>query len=375
MDRQKLKAARRWVIKVGSSLVTARGQGLDRVAIADWCAQIAALRADGRQVVLVSSGAVAEGMARLGLAKRPATLHALQATAAVGQMGLVRAYETAFETHGLRAAQILLTHEDVTDRGRYLNARGTLKQLLELGVVPVVNENDTVATNEIRFGDNDTLSALTVNLVEADVLVLLTDQDGLFEADPRSNPDARLVSEAELSDPLLAGMAGDSKGELGRGGMRTKLTAAHWAARSGAMTVIAHGRSPDALLKIAQGEPLGTLLKPARSVMASRKRWIAGQLQLRGRLTLDDGAVRVLREQGRSLLPVGVRAVDGSFERGDLVACLDGAGREIARGLVNYPAVEAQRIAGTASSEIASRLGYPGEPELIHRDNLVLTAV
>jgi glutamate 5-kinase len=290
-------------------------------------------------------------------------------------MGLVRAYEAAFETHGLRAAQILLTHEDVTDRGRYLNARGTLKQLLELGVVPVVNENDTVATDEIRFGDNDTLSALTVNLVEAEVLVLLTDQDGLFDSDPRNNPDAKLVSEAELSDPLLTGMAGDSKGELGRGGMRTKLTAAHWAARSGAMTVIAHGRTPNALLKIAQGEPLGTLLKPARSVMASRKRWIAGQLQLRGRLTLDDGAVRVLREQGRSLLPVGVKAVDGSFERGDLVACIDAAGHEIARGLVNYPAADAQRIVGAASSEISGRLGYPGEAELIHRDNLVLTAV
>lgn len=374
MDRQKLSSAKRWVVKVGSSLVTARGQGLDRAAIADWCAQIAALRADGRQVVLVSSGAVAEGMARLGLSRRPGTLHGLQAAAAVGQMGLVRAYETAFETHGLRAAQILLTHEDVTDRGRYLNARGTLKELLGLGVVPVVNENDTVATDEIRFGDNDTLSALTVNLVEADVLVLLTDQDGLFDSDPRQNPAATLVSEAELSDPLLAGMAGDSKGELGRGGMRTKLTAAHWAARSGAMTVIAHGRAPDALARIARGEALGTLLKPARSVMASRKRWIAGQLQLRGRLTLDDGAVRVLREQGRSLLPVGVRAVDGHFERGDLVACVDADGREIARGLVNYSAVDAQRIAGIASAEIAARLGYPGESELIHRDNLVLSA-
>lgn len=373
-SRETLKASRRWVIKVGSSLVTARGRGLDRVAIADWCTQIAALRAEGRQVVLVSSGAVAEGMARLGLSKRPDNLHGLQAAAAVGQMGLVRAYETEFETHGLRAAQILLTHEDVTDRGRYLNARGTLNTLLDLGVVPVVNENDTVATDEIRFGDNDTLGALTVNLVEADVLVLLTDQDGLFDSDPRKNPDAALISEAELSDSSLGGMAGDSKGEYGRGGMRTKLTAAHWAARSGAATVIAHGRTPDALLKIARGETIGTLLKPAQSVMASRKRWIAGQLQVRGRLTLDDGAVKVLREQGRSLLPVGVRQVGGAFGRGDLVLCLDGEGREIARGLANYDAEEAQRIAGAPSADIEARLGYPGEPELIHRDNLVITA-
>ena len=373
-SRETLKATRRWVIKVGSSLVTARGRGLDRVAIADWCAQIAALRAEGRQIVLVSSGAVAEGMARLGLSKRPVNLHGLQATAAVGQMGLVRAYETAFETHGLRAAQILLTHEDVSDRARYLNARGTLKTLLEFGVVPVVNENDTVATDEICFGDNDTLAALTVNLIEADVLVLLTDQEGLFDSDPRNNPQAALVAEAELSDTNLGGMAGDSKGEYGRGGMRTKLMAAHWAARSGAATVIAHGRTPEALLKIARGENIGTLLKPAQSVMASRKRWIAGQLQVRGRLTLDAGAVKVLREQGRSLLPVGVKQVTGAFGRGDLVLCLDVDGREIARGLVNYDAAEATRIAGVPSSEIAGRLGYPGEPELIHRDNLVLTA-
>lgn len=372
-NREQLPTSRRWVIKVGSSLVTARGQGLDRTAIADWCAQIAALRAEGRQIVLVSSGAVAEGMARLGLSKRPANLHGLQAAAAVGQMGLVRAYEAAFETHGLRAAQILLTHDDVSDRGRYLNARGTLKTLLELGVVPVVNENDTVATDEIRLGDNDTLGALTVNLVEADLLVILTDQQGLFDADPRSNPNAQLVSEAELSNPNLGGMASEAKGELGRGGMRTKLTAAHWAARSGAATVIAHGRTPDALLKIARGERIGTLLKPAQTVMASRKRWIAGQLQLRGRLTLDDGAVKVLREQGRSLLPVGVKQISGDFVRGDLVLCLDGDGREIARGLVNYDAQEAARIIGAPSAEITTRLGYPGEPELIHRDNLVLS--
>jgi glutamate 5-kinase len=372
MSRDKLKSSRRWVIKVGSSLVTARGRGLDHEAISDWCAQIAALRGEGRQIVLVSSGAVAEGMARLGYSKRPNTLHDLQATAAVGQMGLVHAYEVNFAKHLLRSAQILLTHEDVSDRGRYLNARGTLNSLLEMGVVPVVNENDTVATDEIRFGDNDTLGALTVNLIEAELLVILTDQEGLYDADPRLNPQARLVSEAELSDPSLQAMAGDSKGVLGRGGMRTKLTAAMWAARSGAATVIAHGRTPDVLQRIGQGEALGTLLNPAQTVMAARKRWIAGQLQLRGKVFIDDGAVRVLRQQGRSLLPVGVRKVEGQFERGDLVACVDAEGREIARGLTNYNAADAARIVGTPSAEIAQRLGYPGDAELIHRDNLVL---
>lgn len=371
--RDKISETRRWVIKVGSSLVTAKGQGLDHAAIRDWCAQIAELRAMGKQVVLVSSGAVAEGMARLGLKKRPGTLHELQATAAVGQMGLVRAYESEFDTHGIKAAQILLTHEDVADRGRYLNARGTFNTLLDLGVVPVVNENDTVATDEIRLGDNDTLGALTVNLIDGDLLVILTDQEGLYEADPRIQPDAALVSEANLGDPTLVGMAGDSKGVLGRGGMRTKLNAAYTAARSGAATVIAHGRKPDALLQIARGESIGSLLTPAQNVMAARKRWIAGQLQLRGRLYLDDGAVRVLREQGRSLLPVGVTRLDGEFVRGDLVALVDAQGVEIARGLSNYDAPEAQRILGAKREELAQRLGYTGEPELVHRDNLVLS--
>ncbi len=373
MNRHKLKATRRWVIKIGSSLVTAKGQGLDHAAIRDWCTQIAALRSEGREIVLVSSGAVAEGMARLGLKKRPSVLHELQAAAAVGQMGLVRAWELGFEAHALRAAQILLTHDDVADRGRYLNARGTFNTLLEFGVVPVVNENDSVATDEIRLGDNDTLGALTVNLIEADVLVILTDQDGLFDADPRGNPDAKLVSEASLSEPALVAMAGDSKGELGRGGMRTKLSAANIAARSGAMTVIAHGRAPDALLQIARGDRIGTLLTPAQTVMAARKRWIAGQLQVRGRLFLDDGAVGVLKAQGKSLLPVGVRRIEGQFERGDLVVCLDADGREIARGLSNYGAAETARILGAKREEVSARLGYVGEPELIHRDNLVVS--
>ena len=278
MSRERLKEARRWVIKIGSSLLTARGQGLDHEAIRDWCAQIAQLRAEGRQIVLVSSGAVAEGMARLGLKKRPAVLHELQAAAAVGQMGLVRAWELGFEAHGIRAAQVLLTHEDVADRGRYLNARATLGALLDFDTVPVVNENDTVSTDEIRLGDNDTLGALTANLLEADLLVILTDQEGLFEADPRLNPDAKLVSEMALSAPQLTAMAGDSKGELGRGGMRTKLSAARIAARSGASTAIAHGRAPGVLTRLAAGESIGSLLLPDAGVMAARKRRIAGQI-------------------------------------------------------------------------------------------------
>jgi len=371
--RARLGKAKRWVVKVGSSLVTAKGAGLDRKAIAAWAAQVAALRRDGREVVLVSSGAVAEGMARLGLKQRPAVLNELQATAAVGQMGLVQAWESAFQQHGLHTAQVLLTHEDVSDRDRYLNSRGTLKALLEFGVVPVINENDTVATDEIRLGDNDTLAALAVNLVEADVLVILTDQDGLFDRDPRQHPEASLIAEAELSDARLEAMAGEGRGELGRGGMRTKLIAARWAARSGAATVIAHGRVDGALGKVAAGEPLGTLLKPAQGVMAARKRWIAGQLQARGRVHIDAGAVAVLRDKGRSLLPVGVKRVEGEFGRGDLVLLLDPEGREVARGLINYDAAESRRIVGLPSAKVQEALGYPGVPELIHRDNLVLS--
>lgn len=373
MHRTKLRDTRRWVVKIGSSLLTARGQGLDHEAIGQWCAQIAALRAQNRQVVLVSSGAVAEGMARLGLKKRPATLHELQATAAVGQMGLVRAWEHGFEKHGIRAAQVLLTHEDVADRGRYLNARATMTALMDFNAIAVVNENDTVSTDEIRLGDNDTLGALTANLIEADLLVILTDQEGLFDSDPRINPDAKLVSEVALSDPSLTAMAGDSKGEFGRGGMRTKLSAARIAARSGAATVIAYGKAPEVLNTIAEGTPIGTLLVPAGGVMAARKRWIAGQLQARGKLHVDAGAAQVLRTQGRSLLPVGVTSVEGAFDRGDLVVCLDPEGREVARGLSNYSAADAAKIVGAKREDLAARLGYTGEAEMIHRDNLAVS--
>jgi glutamate 5-kinase len=372
--RAKAAGSRRWVVKIGSSLVTARGQGLDRAAIADWAAQVAGLKKDGRDVVLVSSGAVAEGMARLGLKQRPATLHELQAAAATGQMGLVQAWENAFQAHGLHTAQILLTHEDVSDRGRYLNARNALKQILRYNVVPVINENDTVATDEIRLGDNDTLAALAVNLLEAELLVILTDQDGLFDADPRDNAAARLITEAAVGDAALDAKASEGKGELGRGGMRTKLLAARWAGRSGAATVIVHGRTPEVLKKIAAGEAVGTLLTPGQEVMAARKRWIAGQLQARGNLHLDAGAVKALKEQNKSLLPVGVKKFDGLFARGDLVVLRDPDGREVARGLSNYDAAEAARIIGVPGKELAAKLGYPGEPEWVHRDNLVITS-
>jgi len=363
---------RRWVIKIGSSLLTNEGSGLAVEAISDWVAQIAGLRAAGREVVLVSSGAVAEGMSRLGWQRRPHALHELQAAAAVGQMGLVQAYESRFQVFGLHTAQVLLTHEDLADRQRYLNARSTLRTLLRLGVIPVINENDTVATEEIRFGDNDTLSALVANLVEADLLVLLTDQGGMYDDDPRKRPDAQLIAEAPAADSSLDDMAQGSGGALGRGGMLTKVRAARRAARSGAMTLIAAGREPAILRRIADGEPVGTRLYPSSKPLAARKQWLAGQLQLRGRLLLDDGAVRVLHSAGKSLLPVGVLGVQGSFERGDLVACIGPQGEEVARGLVNYSSTEAARIIGQSSSRIEAILGYIDEPELIHRDNLVL---
>jgi len=371
-QRTDLQQSRRWVVKIGSALLTADGAGLDREAIRDWVAQMVALRARGIELVLVSSGAVAEGMMRLGWASRPHALHELQAAAAVGQMGLVQAYESNFQRHDIHTAQVLLTHDDLSDRQRYLNARNTLRALLEFGMLPVVNENDTVVTDEIRFGDNDTLAALVTNLVEADALIILTDQAGLFDRDPRRHADAKLLPEARAADESLDKMVGGSAGELGRGGMLTKLRAARLAARSGAGTVIAFGREPRVLERIADGEQLGTLLLPEQETQAARKQWLAGHLQLRGSLCLDAGAVKVLRESGRSLLPVGVVAVEGNFERGEAVACVDESGREIARGLVNYSASDARRIMGRPSRELEAILGHVDEPEMIHRDNLVL---
>lgn len=370
--RESLGRARRWVVKIGSAMITDGGRGLDAQAIGAWVEQVAELHAQGREVILVSSGAVAEGMRRLGWARRPDTLHELQAAAAVGQMGLVQAWEAAFQRHGIRTAQILLTHEDVADRQRYLNARGTLRTLTGLRVIPVVNENDTVAFEEIRFGDNDTLGALVANLVEAELYVILTDQKGMYDRDPRQDPAATLIDEARAGDPALERMAGGGAGTLGRGGMLTKVRAAAKAARSGTSTLMAWGREPDVLRRIALGETIGTLLRPAQGPVAARKQWLAVQLQVRGRVFIDAGAARVLRESGRSLLPVGVTRVEGDFVRGELVACVGPDGAEIARGLVNYDAAAAARILGKSSAAIEAALGYVDEPELIHRDNLVL---
>ncbi|MFU8838098.1 MAG: glutamate 5-kinase [Thiohalomonadaceae bacterium] len=373
MTRAQLTDTRRWVVKIGSALLTNDGSGLNREGIADWVAQLAALRQQGVEIVLVSSGAVAEGMSRLGWTKRPHALHELQAAAAVGQMGLVQTYESSFQRFGLHTAQVLLTHDDLSNRRRYLNSRSALRTLLDLGVIPVVNENDTVVTDEIRFGDNDTLAALVANLIEAELLVILTDQAGMCDKDPRQHADAQLIHETPANNPLLEAMASGSGGALGRGGMLTKVRAARLAARSGTATVIAAGREPQIMHRIAAAERIGTLFTPDTVPLLARKQWLAGHLQLRGRLTLDDGAVKVLRESGRSLLPVGVRAVSGEFGRGEMVALVDEQGREVARGLVNYSAEEARRIQGRPSREIEGLLGYVDEPELIHRDNLVLS--
>lgn len=370
--RTEFAGARRIIVKIGSALLTGGGRGLDLNAIAQWVAQIAAVRQGGAEVVLVSSGSVAEGMSRLGWKVRPHALHELQAAASVGQMGLVQTYESLFQKHGLHTAQILLTHDDLSDRQRYLNARGTLLTLLGLGVVPVINENDTVATEEIRFGDNDTLGALVANLLDADLLVILTDQNGLYERDPTLDPAAKLVSQASIDDPSLSEMVGESRSGLGKGGMITKLRAARLASRSGAATVIACGREPEVLRRVVAGEALGTFLVPDESPLQARKRWLAGQLRPKGRLTLDGGAAKVLKESGKSLLPIGVTAVEGEFSRGDLVACVGEDGAEVARGLVNYSAEETRLIMRQPSARIESLLGYVDEPELIHRDNLVL---
>ncbi|TFZ04183.1 glutamate 5-kinase [Ramlibacter humi] len=368
-----LRGARRIVVKVGSSLVTNEGRGLDEGAIGEWCRQLAALARDGREVIMVSSGAIAEGMKRLGWSTRPHELNELQAAAAVGQMGLAQMYETKLRENGLGSAQVLLTHADLADRERYLNARSTLLTLLALGVLPVINENDTVVNDEIKFGDNDTLGALVANLVEADVLVILTDQRGLFTADPRKDPQAKFVEVGRAGDAGLEAMAGGAGSSIGKGGMITKILAAKRAARSGASTVIAWGRERDALLRLAQGEVIGTLLAAPTQKSQARKRWMADHLQLRGAVTIDEGAVVKLAREGKSLLPIGMTGVDGEFSRGDVIAVRDAAGVEIARGLANYASAEARLLCRKASSEIEKLLGYMAEPEMIHRTNLVLT--
>ena len=370
-QRSILESARTWVIKIGSSLLTDNGKGLNLDSIGRWARQISVLQDQGCQVVLVSSGAVAEGVRRLGLPGRPTAIHEQQAAAAVGQMGLIQAYESRFKEFGKHTAQILLTHDDLSNRKRYLNARSTLRALLDMKVIPVINENDTVVTDEICFGDNDTLAGLVANLINAEVLVILTDQQGVFDADPRTNLEAKLIREASSHDELLMAVAGGS-GALGRGGMLTKIRAARLASRSGTATCIVHGSSEDVLLKLKQGEELGTLLLADKQPMAARKQWLASHLQVRGTLTLDAGAVRVLQNSGKSLLPVGIKAASGTFKRGDLVACADEQGRVIAHGLANYDLDEAKKILGKSSEQILSVLGYEGEPEMIHRDNLAL---
>ena len=367
-----MSESKRFVVKVGSSLVTNRGASLDASAIARWANQVAKLRQTGREIILVSSGAIAEGMQRLGWTQRPSAMHELQAAAAVGQMGLAQVYESCFRDYGLRTAQILLTHADLADRQRYLNARSTLLTLLGLGIIPVINENDTVVTDEIRFGDNDTLAALVTNLVEADCLIILTDQAGLYTEDPRINPGATLIRQAQAGEANLETLAGGTASAIAKGGMLTKVLAAKRAARSGAQTVIALGSEPDVLLRLADGESIGTRLSPQTTPLAARKQWLADHLQIAGKLSLDAGAAKALRSGGKSLLPVGVKRVEGEFERGAVVACLSPEGTEVARGLVNYNSQESRRIAGRASSEIETILGYVDEPELIHRDNLVV---
>mgnify|MGYP001829155982 CR=1 FL=1 len=372
-ERAQVGGLSRWVIKIGSALLTDDGRGLDVGAIHGWVEQMTSLCEQGRELVLVSSGAVAAGMNRLGWTRRPRELYALQAAAAVGQMGLIQTYESNFQRHGLHTAQVLLIHDDLINRTRYLNARSTLRKLLGLGVIPVVNENDTVACDELRFGDNDTLAALVANLVEADLLVILTDQDGVYDADPRHHKSACLIADAEAGDARLHEVASGSSGSgLGLGGMASKVRAAELAARSGTVTWIASGRDDNILLKMAAGEAVGTVVHPTRQPLAARKQWLAGQLKSRGRLLLDAGAVRMLRSFGSSLLAVGVTAVEGRFRRGELVTCLEPGGKPVARGLVNYDASDAGRIIGHPSDQIESLLGYVDEPELIHRDNLVL---
>ena len=364
--------AQRIVVKVGSSLVTNEGRGLDEVAIGEWCRQLAALARDGREVVMVSSGAIAEGMKRLGWNTRPREVHELQAAAAVGQMGLAQMYETKLRENGMGSAQVLLTHADLADRERYLNARSTLLTLLKLRVLPVINENDTVVNDEIKFGDNDTLGALVANLVEADALIILTDQKGLYTADPRRDPSATFVHEARAGDPTLEVMAGGAGSSIGRGGMITKILAAKRAAGSGASTVIAWGREPGVLIRLSQGEAIGTLLTARTQKQQARKQWMADHLQLRGSVSVDDGASRKLLQEGKSLLPIGMTSVSGDFARGDVIAVRDSSGQEIARGLANYASAEARLLCRKPSSEFEALLGYAAEPEMVHRDNLVL---
>ncbi len=373
MQRSALQNCKRWVIKIGSSLVTNQGRGLDLPAINQLGKQLSTMKYNGCEIVLVSSGSIAEGMSRLGWQQRPFSVHQLQAAAAIGQMGLIQAYESAFKSHGIGTAQILLTHDDLANRRRYLNARSTLNTLLKLGIIPVINENDTVTTDEIKLGDNDTLAALVANLIGAEIMVILTDQEGLYDKDPRRYGDARLIPLGSADDSSLQVLASSKGGRLGSGGMLTKIQAARRAARSGTATLIASGQLPDVLLRLRVGDDIGTLLEAKNEPLLARKQWLANQLTVCGQLTIDAGACRVLQRNNSSLLAVGVTAVSGKFKRGELVACVDDGGNEIARGLINYNADEVEKLKRQPSSKIEEILGYRDEPELIDRDNMVLT--
>lgn len=373
MNREELKNTKRWVIKIGSALLTDDGQGLNKSALAQWVSQMVTLKQQGVEVVLVSSGSIAEGMKRLGWTSRPSALNELQAAASVGQMGLIQAYESQFAEFNIQSAQILMTHDDLSNRKRYLNVKNTIETLLEYGVVPIINENDAVVTDEICFGDNDTLGALTANLISADVMVILTDQQGLYNDNPRENPNAKLISEAQVSRKDIEAMASPEGGALGKGGMYTKVMAAKRAARSGTATLIASGREPDILPKLFRGESLGTLLIPDLEPLTARQQWLAGHLQVKGTLVLDSGAIEMIRSSGKSLLPIGVKSQGGLFQRGEMVVCYDESGHEVARGLINYPANESAKLLGQPSNQIESILGYIDDESLIHRDNLVLT--
>lgn len=363
-----------WVIKAGSSLITNHGRGLDQDFISRWAEQVVALRKRNIQCVLVSSGAVAEGLSRLNILERPSALHDLQAAAAVGQMGLIQSYEAQFQKHNIHTAQILLTHDDLSDRQRYLNARSTIKSLLSLDVIPIINENDSIAIDEIRFGDNDTLAALTANLIDAEQLIILTDQNGMYSADPNKDKSATLIEEAHAGDPALLAMASSgSAGKFGRGGMQTKVLAAKRAAMSGTVTTIAGGSVENILLRIADKDRgTGTRLLPDIEPLAAKKQWLAGHLQVKGTLILDDGAKNALVNKGKSLLPIGVTQSHGNFKRGEAVICLDTGGHKIAQGLINYNSEETQLIIGEPSHHIEKKLNYVDDLELIHRDNLVL---
>lgn len=373
MKRSDLSQTKRWVIKIGSALLTDDGQGLNIAALHNWVEQMVALRSQGVEVVIVSSGSVAEGMQRLGWKTRPSALNELQAAAAVGQMGLIQAYESEFSKYSTRTAQILMTHDDLSNRGRYLNVKSAIQTLLSYGVIPIINENDTVVTDEIKFGDNDTLAALTANLIGADVLVIMTDQQGLYNDNPRKNPNAELISEAYVSRKDIEAMASSEGGSLGKGGMYTKVMAAKRAARSGTATLIASGREANILPRLYAGEQVGTLLIPDLEPLTARQQWLAGHLQAKGKVILDDGAVQVLKTLGKSVLPIGVKSVEGHFQRGEMVVCYDLQGREVARGLINYSISEAHRIVGKPSNMIEPILGYVADESLIHRDNLVLS--